>query len=228
MHSRFKVVTTLGFAGLLGFTTVVPAYADSPATQSVTNYTARAAAVQTVTVDASGTPTLQRADFGTTAAPQATTAVAKAATVQAAAVAPAAANTATTTTATGKATTTTAVATATAAVPASGNVSAFVQAALAQLGDRQDCTALVERSLRAIGYTVGDLGPMGFGRYGHAVDKSDAQYGDIMMRPGGGSFQPHVSIYLGNGQSVDGGYLGYQTVVMDDSPDNYTTIIRLG
>lgn len=223
MHSRFKVVTTLGFAGLLGFTTVVPAYADSPATQSVTNYTARAAAVQTVTVDASGAPTLQRADFGTTAAPQATTAVAKATTATATTT-PAAANTTTaTTTATGKAAaTTTTVATAVAPVPASGNVSAFVQAALAQLGDRQDCTALVERSLRAIGYTVGDLGPMGFGGYGHAVDKSEAQYGDIMMRPG------HVSIYLGNGQSVDGGYLGYQTVVMADSPYKYTTIIRLG
>src|SRR5690606_26265413 len=43
-------------------------------------------------------------------------------------------------------------------VPAGEGAQGIVDAALAQLGDIQDCTALVERALRAIGIPAGDLG----------------------------------------------------------------------
>lgn len=94
--------------------------------------------------------------------------------------------------------------------------------ALAQVGVAQDCTALVENALRALGYSVGDLAPMGFSSYGYQVDPSQAQAGDIMMRDG------HVAIYLGNGRAVHGGFNG-MTVESDydASPYGYALIVRL-
>ena len=103
----------------------------------------------------------------------------------------------------------------------SGTIAAFISAALAQQGQYQDCTAMVERALRAVGYSVGDIGPWGFTAYGVEVDPSQAQAGDILIRSG------HVEIYLGNGTAVTGGYAGYQTVVYSDSPYAYSAVIRL-
>jgi hypothetical protein len=96
-------------------------------------------------------------------------------------------------------------------------------AARAQLGVWQDCTALVENSLRALGYSVGDLGPMGFSSYGVQVSPSDAQPGDIMMRGG------HVAIYAGNGVAVHGGYQGSTLEVGGNisNPYNYSIIVRV-
>lgn len=113
-------------------------------------------------------------------------------------------------------------------VPTSDNklISDFISAAVAQLGDTQDCTALVERALRAVSYSVGDLGPMGFVKYGTVVSPEDAQPGDIMMREG------HVAIYMGKGVTLNGGVLPNWTTKYlsgsDGSPFSYTTIVRLG
>jgi cell wall-associated NlpC family hydrolase len=94
-------------------------------------------------------------------------------------------------------------------------------AAMAQLGTYQDCTSLVENSLRAIGYSVPDLGPMGFAGYGARVDPSQVQPGDIMMRGG------HVSIYAGNGSAVHGGWRGSVVLTAQDAnPYNYSIIVR--
>lgn len=95
-------------------------------------------------------------------------------------------------------------------------------AARAQLGITQDCTAMVENALRALGYSVGDLAPMGFGGYGYQVSPDQAQPGDIMMRGG------HVAIYAGNGVAVHGGFNGSTVETsIDGSPYNYAVIIRL-
>ncbi len=213
-HSRFTVVATVGLAGLLGFTTVVPAYADSPETQAITDYASRASATQSVLISHSEDPDLDRS--GVDAKKKAIAVVV-------------AAMTETTTTSTDTASSSSSASSSSTTIkdiPADGSVASFIKAALAQLGDSQDCTALVERALRAIGYKVGDLAPMGFGGYGHQVSKSDAQPGDIMMRPG------HVSIYLGDGKSINGGMPGYTTAISSGagvgSPFSYTTIIRLG
>lgn len=96
-------------------------------------------------------------------------------------------------------------------VPAGAGASGIVNAALAQLGQNQDCTALVERSLRAIGVPAGDLGTQ-VGEYtglgGTLVTSGDYAPGDILIWSG-----RHVAVYIGNGQAVHGGYGGNQTVV---------------
>lgn len=97
-------------------------------------------------------------------------------------------------------------------------------AAMAQIGIREDCTAMVENALRALGYEVGDLGPMQFVQYGVQVDPSQIQPGDIMMRSG------HVAIYAGDGMAVHGGF-GWQNGVtyttIDSDPYSYAVIIRV-
>lgn len=95
-------------------------------------------------------------------------------------------------------------------LPAGKGASGLVAAALAQLGDAQDCTAMVERAMRAIGYSVGDVGVEGFNGFGKIVTSGSYAPGDILVWPG----QPHVAIYIGNGQAVHGGYNG-TTVVAD-------------
>jgi cell wall-associated NlpC family hydrolase len=86
-----------------------------------------------------------------------------------------------------------------------------------------DCTKLVEQSLRDLGYSVGDLGPMGFGGYGTVFyDASLIQPGDIMMRSG------HVAIYAGGGMAVQGGYSGLNVVFNGASPSSYSSFVRVG
>lgn len=94
-------------------------------------------------------------------------------------------------------------------LPAGKGASGLVNAALAQLGWGQDCTAMVENALRAIGYSVGDVGVTGFDGYGTVVRSGGYAPGDILVWPG----QPHVAIYIGNGQAVHGGFNG--TTVVD-------------
>jgi hypothetical protein len=102
--------------------------------------------------------------------------------------------------------------------------SAFLNAALALVGIHGDCTIIVETALRNLGYQVGDIGPMGFGKYGAVFsDRSQIQPGDIMMRGN------HVAIYAGNGLAVQGG-IGYNSYLtsMDASPNNYALFVRVG
>lgn len=109
------------------------------------------------------------------------------------------------------------------AAPVSYAGGGILGAARAQLGVYQDCTALVENSLRMLGYSVGDLGTMSFIGYGVQVSPAEAQPGDIMMR---GS---HVAIYSGNGVAIHGGYNGttIETGGGISNPHNYAVIIRV-
>lgn len=110
-------------------------------------------------------------------------------------------------------------------VPAGVGASGIVAAALSQLGDFQDCTALVERSLRAVGIPAGDLGTQVY-EYtnlgGHIVTSGDYAPGDVLVWAG-----RHVAVYIGNGQAVHGGYGGNRTVIasafLDGTP---TAVVR--
>ncbi|QIK62959.1 C40 family peptidase [Leucobacter viscericola] len=112
-------------------------------------------------------------------------------------------------------------------VPAGVGASGIVTAALAQLGEFQDCTALVERSLRAIGVPAGDLGTQ-IGEYtglgGSLITDGAYAPGDVLIWSG-----RHVAVYIGNGQAVHGGFGGNQTVVasafIDGAPDG---VVRFG
>lgn len=103
-------------------------------------------------------------------------------------------------------------------IPAGSGASGLVNAALAQLGVSQDCTALVENALRAIGYSVGDLNPVQFGAFGPVVNYvhgvTELAPGDILIyNPAGNNHGAHVALYIGGGQAVHGGWTGYTTVV---------------
>jgi cell wall-associated NlpC family hydrolase len=80
---------------------------------------------------------------------------------------------------------------------ASGVGAALVASAYSQLGATQDCTILVERALRSIGKSVGDLAPTQFFRYGTTVGTPAP--GDLVITSG------HVAIYVGNGQVISSG-----------------------
>jgi cell wall-associated NlpC family hydrolase len=102
--------------------------------------------------------------------------------------------------------------------------SSVLNTALALVGTPGDCTAFVEQTLRNMGYTVGDLGPMQFGGYGTVfTDPSQIQPGDIMMRGG------HVAIYAGPGLAAEGGIGGmsYLTPIASD-PNTYAQFVRVG
>lgn len=107
-------------------------------------------------------------------------------------------------------------------LPASN--SSLVNSALKYLGYNWDCTAVVEQALRDLGYSIGDVGPMGFGGVGTVFyDPYQVQPGDIMMRGG------HVAIWAGDGMSVQGGF-GFNGVVYNswEGPANYTAFVRIG
>jgi cell wall-associated NlpC family hydrolase len=102
--------------------------------------------------------------------------------------------------------------------------SSVLNSALGIVGMRGDCTAFVEQTLRNMGHSVGDLGPMQFGAYGTVfADPSQVQPGDIMMRGG------HVAIYAGNGLAAHGGLGGMSYLTpIDASPGNYALFVRVG
>ncbi|UWX97646.1 C40 family peptidase [Arthrobacter zhaoxinii] len=90
------------------------------------------------------------------------------------------------------------------AVQASSNVgAALVASAYGQIGVAQDCTAMVEKALRSVGKSVGDLAPGQFFQYGSVV--SSPAPGDLVITGG------HVAIYVGNGQVISGGLNGMNT-----------------
>jgi len=73
----------------------------------------------------------------------------------------------------------------------------LLASAYAQIGATQDCTILVERALRSIGKSVGDLAPTQFFQYGTVVGTPAP--GDLVITSG------HIGIYAGNGQVVSSG-----------------------
>ncbi|WP_341395673.1 NlpC/P60 family protein [Arthrobacter sp. G119Y2] len=88
---------------------------------------------------------------------------------------------------------------------ASGVGAALVASAYGQIGVAQDCTAMVEKALRSIGKSVGDLAPAQFYAYGSVVGSPEP--GDLVITAG------HVAIYVGNGQVISGGFNGMNTVL---------------
>ena len=89
-------------------------------------------------------------------------------------------------------------------VSSSVSSSAIASAALAQVGVNQDCTMLVTNSLASVGINFHGW-PSDYASLGSWTSSPVA--GDIIIYSG------HVAIYIGNGQAVHGGWLGYQTVV---------------
>ena len=87
----------------------------------------------------------------------------------------------------------------------SGAGGAILASAYGQLGVKQDCTAMVEKALRSVGKSVGDLAPTQFFQYGTVVGAPAP--GDLIITSG------HVGVYAGNGQVVSGGVNGYDTQV---------------
>lgn len=112
-------------------------------------------------------------------------------------------------------------------VPAGTGAQGIVDAALAQLGVNQDCTALVEKSLRAVGIPAGDLGTQ-VHEYtalgGTIVGSGNYAPGDILVFPG-----QHVGVYIGNGQAVHGGW-GGTTRIGPIAPggESGLTVVRFG
>ncbi|MFC7861936.1 C40 family peptidase [Arthrobacter koreensis] len=88
-------------------------------------------------------------------------------------------------------------------VAASGVAAGLVASAYSQIGVAQDCTAMVEKALRSVGKSVGDLAPGQFFAYGTVVGSPQA--GDLVITGG------HVAIYVGNGQVISGGLNGMNT-----------------
>ncbi len=80
----------------------------------------------------------------------------------------------------------------------------IAQAALAQVGVTQDCTMLVTNSLAAVGINFHGA-PYEYSSLGNWTNNPVP--GDICIYDG------HVALYIGNGQAVHGGWLGYTTIV---------------
>ncbi|BCW78803.1 MULTISPECIES: C40 family peptidase [Micrococcaceae] len=96
-------------------------------------------------------------------------------------------------------------ATPVASTTGTGTGAAILASAYGQLGVKQDCTAMVEKALRSVGKSVGDLAPTQFFQYGTVVGAPAP--GDLIITSG------HVGVYAGNGQVVSGGVNGFDTQV---------------
>lgn len=116
---------------------------------------------------------------------------------------------------------------------ATGNVQQTILAyAQSQVGTSGiDCTDFVQNALAAAGLTTSrfdggyDYGPMGFAVFGTAIDPSQAQPGDLLLKEG------HVGIYAGNGMAYHGGWNGKADVVaytnVQADPYGYAMVIRV-
>jgi LysM repeat protein len=96
-------------------------------------------------------------------------------------------------------------------VAASGVAGILVGSAQSQIGTTQDCTAMVEKALRAAGIAVGDLGPSQFFQFGPTVGTPAA--GDLVITGG------HVAIYIGGGQVISGGMNGVNATMQHPLSD---------
>ena len=97
----------------------------------------------------------------------------------------------------------------------------MVRSAYTQLGARQDCTALIERALRASGKRVGDLGTRA-SEYTAVGGKrvSALKAGDVLIWEG-----RHVAMYIGGGKAIHSGYAGNQTVIASSALDGRPSAI---
>ncbi len=84
----------------------------------------------------------------------------------------------------------------------------IVNAAYAQLGEKQDCTRLVSDSLLAAGINFHGW-PIEYFSLGYEVSYSEARPGDLIYYARGGSRGlAHIAVYVGNGMSIHGGWKG--------------------
>lgn len=105
------------------------------------------------------------------------------------------------------------------------NVESFYQrianAAIAQVGVNQDCTMLVTNALASVGINFHGW-PIDYACLGYWT--SDPIPGDIII------YEGHVAIYIGDGQAVHGGWLGYTTVVSSvncsNAPIRYIHVVH--
>lgn len=110
-------------------------------------------------------------------------------------------------------------ATPVASTTGTGTGAAILASAYSQVGVNQDCTAMVEKALRSVGKTVGDLAPTQFFQYGSVV--ASPAPGDLIITSG------HVGVYAGNGQVVSGGVNGYTTQVHSISWLSGYSVVRV-
>lgn len=94
----------------------------------------------------------------------------------------------------------------------------IAKAALAQIGVKQDCTALATNALRSVGINFHGW-PVQYKSLGKQVSTSEAKPGDIVVYDHNGMYwadgtkMQHVAIYIGNGKAVHGGWNGFDTQV---------------
>ncbi|MEF9961803.1 MAG: NlpC/P60 family protein [Erysipelotrichaceae bacterium] len=110
---------------------------------------------------------------------------------------------------------------------AGASASSVASAALSQLGQYQDCTSLVSRSLAAAGIHFGGY-PAAYLSLGPIVSASQAQPGDVIYYANGGTGFAHVAIYVGNGQAVHGGWHGGCTVLTSAYVGSGPVFIHIG
>lgn len=111
-------------------------------------------------------------------------------------------------------------------VPASQRGQAISNAALAQLGETQDCTQLVTDSLTAVGINFHGW-PADYKQLGTIVPPSQAAAGDLAYYADGGMGMAHIAVYIGNGQAVHGGWNGNQTQVASVNVGSGPEFIRV-
>lgn len=117
------------------------------------------------------------------------------------------------------------------AAPApSGNAASIVAAAYAQIGQSQDCTMLVTRSLAAVGINFHGW-PVEYYSLGYAVSAADAQPGDLIYYVNGSGASiggmAHIAVYVGNGMAVHGGWDGWTTKLFSVNVGSGPNYIRL-
>lgn len=83
----------------------------------------------------------------------------------------------------------------------------IVNAAYAQLGEKQDCTRLVSDSLLAAGINFHGW-PIEYFSLGYEIPASQAKAGDLIYYANGGGGRAHIAVYVGNGMSIHGGWHG--------------------
>lgn len=91
------------------------------------------------------------------------------------------------------------------------------RSALAQVGWRQDCVAMVARSLRSVGINY-YVWPWQYYNIGYPVSYWNARPGDLVYWRNGGAGWAHIAVYIGGGKAVHGGwnarYIGGGTTVV--------------
>lgn len=109
----------------------------------------------------------------------------------------------------------------------SDRASAIVAAAYAQLGQIQDCTMLVTRSLAAVGINFHGW-PADYYSLGAPVSADAALPGDLIFYANGGyGGVAHIAIYIGDGKAIHGGWNGNQTVIFSSNVGSGPAFIRL-